>query len=496
MDHRYAVRVPTSPSPSKLAETLSGPLADLPNPLPLTPPKRARGQAPIDATVRPPGSKSITNRALLLAALAGGESTLRRPLLDADDAQRMLAALTQLGATFDTSDPDALAVRGTGGRWPIPAPKPPAIPETVLDLNNAGTATRFLTAAALVADHPLVITGNQRMRERPIAELTRALAELGAHVEHLESPDCPPIRITPPVGGILSSSTLTIGRTQSSQFISALLLVGGCLASGLTLRLPDGVTSSSYVHMTLALLAHLGAPARSAADLSVIRVDKPVPAFDLEIEPDASGATCFHAAGAILPGAGDPATVRVIGPHPDDSLQGDAHFPRVLEQMGCALVHGATRQGDPVTTTRGPDHLKPVMIDMADMPDAVMALAAVAAFTPGTTIVRGVRTLRVKETDRIEALRTELAKIGVTLTPDLNGDDDALSITPPHDGSRLTLDLSEDAPPVAFDTYDDHRMAMSMALIALRRPNVSINDPGCVAKTYPTFWRDLAEIYR
>ena len=156
--------MPTPPSPSELAETLSGPLADLPNPLPLTLPKRARGQAPIDATVRPPGSKSLTNRALLLAALAGGESTLRRPLLDADDAQRMLAALTLLGAAFDTSDPDALTVRGTGGRWPIPAPKPPAIPETVLDLNNAGTATRFLTAAALVADHPLVITGNERMR--------------------------------------------------------------------------------------------------------------------------------------------------------------------------------------------------------------------------------------------------------------------------------------------------------------------------------------------
>lgn len=476
------------------ADTLSRPLGELPSPLPLSPPVRTRGQAPINATIRPPGSKSLTNRALLLAALADGESTLHRPLLAADDAQRMMAALTTLGVTFDTSTPDTLRVRGTGGRWHNPAPKPPTIPETTLDLNNAGTATRFLAAAAMLADNPVVITGNERMRQRPICELTDALATLGAQIEHLDpqaSPGCPPVRITPPLGGILTSTTLALGVTQSSQFISALLLVGGCFPTGLTLRLPDGVTSRSYVEMTLALLATLDAPAKSSADLSVIRVDRAVPPFTFEIEPDASGATCFHAAGAILPEA----TVRVLGPSVEDSLQGDAGFPGVLKKMGCSVIVGATKNGDPTTTTRGPrepNRLNPVMIDMADMPDAVLALAAVCAFTPGTTIIRGVRTLRVKETDRIEALRAELAKVGVVVTPNLQGDPDAMSITPPEGG----VDCSQDCPPVAFDTYDDHRMAMSMALIGLRRPNVQINDPQCVAKTYPGFWAHLAELYR
>ncbi|MFT5424944.1 MAG: 3-phosphoshikimate 1-carboxyvinyltransferase [Phycisphaerales bacterium] len=480
-----------APTPAQLAETLSGPLADLPSPLPLAPPTRTRGQAPINATIRPPGSKSLTNRALLLAALADGESVLHRPLLAADDAQRMMAALTTLGVTFDTSTPNTLRIRGTGGRWHNPTPHPPSVPETVLDLNNAGTATRFLAAASMLADHPLVITGNERMRQRPIAELTEALASLGAQIEFLESPGCPPVRITPPIGGLLTTSTLTLGVTQSSQFISALLLVGGCLPAGLTLRLPDGVTSRSYVEMTLALLATLDAPAKSSADLSVIRVDRHVGPFTLEIEPDASGATCFHAAGAILPDA----TVRVIGPSAEDSLQGDAAFPGVLKQMGCSVITGATKNGDLTTTTRGPrspDTLKPIMVDMADMPDAVMALAAVAAFTPGTTIVRGVRTLRVKETDRISALQAELAKVGVTVTPNLNDDPDALSITPPPDG----IDCSPSCEPVTFDTYDDHRIAMSLSLIALRRPNVLINDPQCVAKTYPQYWAQFAELYR
>jgi len=467
--------VPDAPTPSELREILQRPLPDLPDPLPITPPTRPRGHPPVDVTVRPPGSKSLTNRALLLAALADGVTTLRRPLLEADDAERMLAAIETLGATVDRSDPAALRITGVGGRWPVG-------PEGVtIDIAGAGTAARFLAAAALLATGPVTITGNARMKQRPIAELADALRAIGATVEHLESPDCPPIRITPPPGNIPTNAAVALGNTQSSQFISALLLVGGFLPSGLALQLALPITSESYVRMTLDLLAALESPARTASDLSVIQVTQSPRAFDLEIEPDASGATYFWAAGTLLRDA----TVRVEG-LAGASLQGDAGFIDELERMGATI---ATR--DTLVTCRAQDGLHATMTSLHDMPDAAMTLAVCASFASGASIFRGVRTLRVKETDRIAALVSELAKIGVTVEPDLNADPDAISITPPPRG----VDTTPDAPRVEFDTYDDHRMAMSLALIGLRRPNVWIRDPACVAKTYPGFWRDLARFY-
>ncbi len=477
------------------------PLDQLPDPLPVPPIVRRRGDPPLIASIRPPGSKSITNRLLLLAALCEGESTLRAPLLVADDTARMIAALRSLGADIKTPPlppsplggegrgegfppspsslpPACLLIRGVAGRWI------PTSPDLTLDLGNAGTATRFLSAAALLSPTPVTIDGDARMRQRPISGLVTHLRALGAHVEHLASPTAPPIRISPPPQP--ATTSLDIPPTASSQFISALLLVAPWLPGGLTLRLLPPVTSASYVRMTLALLERLEVEVQASDDLSVVRVPHAPPrAFEMDVEPDASAATYFWAAGALIPGA----TVSVQGLSAD-SLQGDARFPDLLARMGADVRERPATAGAPTSTSvAAPAQLSPIMADMGDMPDAAMTLAACAAFAPAPSVIRGVRTLRVKETDRIAALVNELAKINVRVH--VHADADTITITPPEGG----IDRSPDATPVVFDTYDDHRMAMSLALIALRRHNVSIADPACVAKTYPGYWRDLARLY-
>ncbi|MEM1186502.1 MAG: 3-phosphoshikimate 1-carboxyvinyltransferase [Planctomycetota bacterium] len=455
-------------------DILRRPPEELPDPLPLPTPDRSPGAAPARAVIRPPGSKSLTNRAFLLAGLAPGESVLRFPLLAADDAQRMMAALRTLGCEVTPSDGE-VRVKGVGGRWSVG-------PEgATVNLNNAGTATRFLCAAALASPGPITIDGNARMRQRPISELTALLRSLGASIEHTMDPGCPPVTITPPEGGIRPTEALKIGQTQSSQFVSALLLVAPFLPEGLTLRLTGDITSASYVRMTVNLLEKLGTNIRTAEDLRVIRVLPGFEAFEYDVEPDASGATYFWAAGAMLPDG----QVGVRGLS-EASFQGDARFHELLARMGASI----SEEGDTVFS-KGPDAFRPVLADMSDMPDATMTLAACCAFAPGTSVLRGVRTLRVKETDRIAALRIELAKLGVTVNENVNGDPDVMSIDPPEGG----IDCSPTCAPVHFDTYDDHRMAMSMALIALRRPNVFINDPKCVAKTYPTYFADFASLF-
>ncbi|MFO0834143.1 MAG: 3-phosphoshikimate 1-carboxyvinyltransferase [Phycisphaerales bacterium] len=461
----------------ELAGTLSQDLAALPARLALRPPN-AGG----NVSVRPPGSKSLTNRAVLLAALAPGVSRVRGALLDAEDAKRMAAALEQLGARIAPARDASgdLLVTGVDGCWQ------PRDPDVVLDLGNAGTATRFLAAAALLSPVPVTLDGNARMRQRPIGELGQALERLGATIEYRGTPGFPPMRITPPRDLALTGRVLELGTTQSSQFISALLLVAPWLPSGMTIKLSGEVTSPSYITMTLGLLARLGASVRASDDLRVLRVGaggrEGVAKFDYPVEPDASGATYFWGAGAIR----DDLSVRVegLGVH---SLQGDASFPSLLERMGATV----TRAAEPAwTRVSRAEELKALGADMTDMPDAAMTLAAVACFAGGRSVIKGLRTLRVKETDRIAAMITELSKIGVAIGT-MPGDDGAIYVEPPKGG----VDCSESCPEVEFDTYDDHRMAMSLALVSLRRPNVVIKDPACVAKTYPTFWKDFARLH-
>lgn len=468
---------------------LSRALGDLPDPLPLWV-ARAPGPKGRELAVTPPGSKSLSNRAVLLAAMSRGESVIEGALIDADDAARMLAALETLGAKVWHEGGGRLRIAGVGGRWRLPR-------EGVsLNLNNAGTATRFLTAAAALADAPVVIDGNARMRERPIAELAEVLPALGARVEHLGKEGYPPLRIIPARAmgkEPAAPRVIEMATTRSSQFISALLLVGAFMPGGLTLRLKGYITSVSYVRMTVGLLSLAGAAVRTSEDYHVIRVrdremagaaGEPVgiDGFRYHVEPDASGATYFWTAAALLPGL----RCRVMGLGPG-SLQGDAGYPALLERMGAA-VDGSNDPAELSVT--GPASLRPILADMSEMPDAAMSLAAAASFAKGSSVLRGLETLRVKETDRIEATRRELAKIGVKVETSIADDPDAIVITPPEGG----VDCSASAPAVEFDTYDDHRMAMSMSLIALRRPNCAIRDPKCVAKTYPGYWAEFGRI--
>jgi len=457
------------------AAALARPLEELPDPLVLT-----ALPGPFGVVVKPPGSKSLTNRALVIAALAEGETVLRRPLLDAQDAELMIAALRRFGATireFRAEDgARCLRVRGVGGR-------PRGAGE--IHVGNAGTVARFLSGVAALADGPTVIDGSERMRQRPIGGLASALRALRVRVDFLGEYGYPPLRITPSSERALTGGALHLSKPPSSQFISALLMIAPWTRDGMHLTVDEEVTSPAYVRMTLDLLRRLGAAdVRASDDLREVRVGRaPLEGFRYDVEPDASSATYFWAAAAITPGSScsAPGLSRL-------SLQGDAWFPEALERMG-ALVRAEKNW---IVTAAPPDgaDLRPTTCDLASMPDTAMTLAAAACFARGTTTITGLETLKVKETDRLAATQTELRKIGVQVS----ATDDSLTISPPL---SLIEPSGPDGPPslATFDTYNDHRMAMSLALIGLRRGHVAIRDPLCVAKTYPTFWRDLARVY-
>ncbi len=444
----------------------------LPDVLTLPPPP-----ACFDISVTPPGSKSLTNRALLLAALARGTSVVRNALTAGEDAAAMRAGVTALGARVEDAGGGEVRVTGVNGRWPADGVR--------LDLGGSGTSVRFLAAAAALASGPVTIDGSERMRERPIGELGDLLRQIGCTVAYEGAEGFPPLTITPPSGSPGAAPTLEVQTVQSSQFISGLLLIGPWLGRGLTLRLHGSVTSASYIHMTLGLLTRLGVNVRSSEGLQVVRLGperEGLGAFEYDVEPDATGATYFWAGAAMSPRG----RCRVMGLDAG-SLQGDSGFPEVLGRMGASVA----RQAPASIEVSGPTKLRPILADMSGMPDAAMTLAAAACFAEGTSILRGLRTLRIKECDRIAAVKTELTKLGVHVQTPVQNDADAMTITPPAGG----VDCSPGAAPVVFETYGDHRMAMSLALVGLRRPNVRIRNPACVGKTYPGFWTDFARFY-
>ena len=463
---------------------------------------------PFHAIVRPPGSKSLTNRALLLAALAEGESVLRGALVDADDAQVMAGALTRLGANIepqvagDGATPPMVRVRGVAGRWT------PARGEPVsLNLHNAGTATRFLAAAAALAppETAVLIDGNERMRQRPIGELGDLLAQLGVDVRYLGKQGFPPLRVA--TGKTLDAlaNRLSIGPTASSQFVSALLLAGGFLPKGLSVQFEHTPTSEPYIHMTVGLLRRVGITVDDALPASIRVHPLPgarLPAFNLDIEPDASGTTYMHGAAAMISGA-----QTLIPGLSRASLQGDALFADVLAAMGASVAWLAPSVAVPDGGVRveGGPHISPIDVDLSGMPDTAMTAAVLACFASptaqnptATSTLRGLRTLRVKETDRLAALQTELSKLGAGVEIVASGGtrgDEALRIIPPIDLLDPLVCVKSEPASVTFDTYDDHRMAMALSLVGLRRANTFIRNPACVAKTYPTFWRDLRSLY-
>ena len=403
---------------------------------------------PLDATVRPPGSKSITNRALLCAALAPGESTLTGALF-ADDTHAMTGAVTGLGACV-SADADARTIVVHGGGVPDAG--------AVIDARQSGTTSRFVLPAAALFATRTVVDGTPQLRARPFGPVLDALRQLGAKVEELGEPGFLPAAVSGPMHG----GPVHVSGNVSSQFLSGLLMAGPLMRDGLDVSLTSELVSVPYVEMTKAVMAAFGVPVEG---LTVPAGTYRARAYD--IEPDASAASYFLGAAAV---AGGRVTVQGLG---TGSLQGDVRFADVLERMGATV----TRTADSLTVTSS-GTLHGVDADMADISDTAQTLAAVAVFADSPTRVTGIGFIRRKETDRLAAVVTELRRAGI----DAVEDPDGFTI---HPGTPR---------PTAFETYEDHRMAMSMALLGLRVPGVEILDPGCVAKTYPEFFADLASL--
>jgi 3-phosphoshikimate 1-carboxyvinyltransferase len=420
---------------------------------------------PFRASVTPPGSKSLTNRALIIAALAEGESTLSNVLF-ADDTAVMIEGLRALGFKLKTDEKKGDArVKGSGGVI--------AAAKADIACGNSGTTIRFLTALCALGSGVYRLDGNERMRERPIAELVMLLEELGATLRYEGATGYPPLLVE---ANGLPGGSAHFPSAYSSQYLSAVLMAAPYARdTDVVVELGPGQTSWPYVEMTARLMARFGVHAwisRDPDDGRPKEVRVPRGAYracDYSVEPDASNATYFMAAAAVRPGA----EVRIPGLGAD-SLQGDVAFARVLEEMGAEVE--MTRDA---IVVRGSGRFAGVDVDMATMPDAAMTLAAVAVFADGPTAIRGLHTLRVKETDRMAALQTELRKLGASA--EIDGD--ALVIAPPPE-----------VRPAQIETYDDHRMAMSLAVVGTRATGITVLGPDCVSKTYPDFFRDLEKL--
>jgi 3-phosphoshikimate 1-carboxyvinyltransferase len=425
--------------------------AELPDPLPIRP------RGPLSAIVRPPGSRSLANRAQLAAALARGTSLVRN-LTPSDDTDAMREGLVTLGVRMERS--------GAGDDWLIHGTDGVLTPiASALDVRASGTTARFLTAAATLASTPVVLDGTQRMRERPIADLADALRSLGARVEVLGERGCPPLRAGGGAGLAGGEALLDVRRT-SSQYVSGILLAAPYAARDVTLRfVGDEVISRPFVDLTLAVMRDFGAEADWLGPGAVfVRAGRGYQAREYAIEPDAQGAVYGFAAAAI---AGGSVTVEGL---PRESIQGELRFLDALAEMGCAI-----ERGENAITLRGAPKLRGIRVDANPWPDAALALAVVALFAEDPTEIVNVPNLRIKETDRLAALECELTKLGARATTG----PDWLRIEPgPLRGAEI-------------DTYDDHRMAMSFALAGLRIPGVAIRDPGCVRKTWPGFFEAL-----
>lgn len=412
---------------------------------------------PVCGEVRPPGSKSITNRALICAALAEGESLLRGAL-DSEDTQVMIAGLKSLGVKIRKTDRgETLAVSGCRG-------KPPANKADIF-VGNSGTTVRFLTSLATLGKGTFRLDGIPRMRQRPIADLVDALEQLGATIRYEQTEGYPPVIVD---AHGLAGGKASIPGNISSQFLSGLLMAAPAADTEVHIQVTGTLVSVPYVRMTLEVMRAFGLEAAANDDYSKItfRQNQDYVAAQYEIEPDASAASYFWAAAAITGGR---VMVEGLG---RGSLQGDVQFVECLEKMGCI----ATYEDKRITIEGRP--LIGIDVDMNSISDTVQTLAVVALFAEGPTRIRNIEHIRFKETDRIEAVATELRKLGAEVTVKQS----ELIIVP------RTIRAAE------IDTYEDHRMAMSFALAGLVEPGIQIRNPGCTQKTYPHFFSDLRKI--
>jgi len=413
---------------------------------------KAAGRA--HGRVRLPGSKSISNRVLLLAALAAGETEVAG-LLDADDTRVMREALGQLGVSFDGN-----TVRGAGGAFPVK--------KAELHLGNAGTAFRPLTAALALSGGKYRLDGVPRMRERPIGDLVDALRGIGARIDYVKQEGFPPLAIHP--GDISVEKRLKVRGDVSSQFLTALLMALPLTGKAARVDIVGELISRPYVELTLNMMRRFGQEVgRDGWKSFEVQARPYTSPGRVRVEGDASSASYFLAAGAL---GGGPVRVEGVG---RDSIQGDVRFVEVLERMG-ALVS----LGEDWIECSGKRPLRAIDMDMNHIPDAAMTAAVLALFADGPSAIRNIASWRVKETDRIAAMATELRKFGAGVEEGR----DFLAITPPR---KLANDVS-------VDTYDDHRMAMSLALVSLGGVDVGIRDPQCVAKTFPTFFEQWKSI--
>jgi 3-phosphoshikimate 1-carboxyvinyltransferase len=432
-------------------------MSGFPDSLHLGPLSRATG------TVRLPGSKSISNRTLLLAALCDGE-TLVRGLLKSDDTDVMLAALEELGIGIKSLGSDDYCITGGGGRFPVK--------RAALFLGNAGTAFRPLTAALALGDGHYTLTGVARMHERPIGDLVDGLAGLGARIRYLQNAGYPPLEIEPREQAPVS--IIRVRGDVSSQFLSALLMALPMLRQEMRIEVDGELISKPYVEITLNLLARFGITVKRDGwqAFTIPAGSRCRSPGSVQVEGDASSASYFLAAGAI---AGGP--VRVVGVG-RSSIQGDVRFAESLAAMGAVIEMGADW-----IEARAPagGKLQAIDADFNHIPDAAMTIAMCAVFAAGTTTIRNIASWRVKETDRISAMAIELRKLGAAVEEGA----DYLRVTPPATGI---------VPSATIATYDDHRMAMCLSLAALGGVPVTILNPGCVAKTFPTFFDEFAAI--
>jgi 3-phosphoshikimate 1-carboxyvinyltransferase len=424
----------------------------------------------LNATVRVSGSKSLTNRALLIAALADGTTHLTNALFS-DDSRYFANALKTLGFDLQLDEVNhEMTVTGLGGN--IPAK------QAELFIGNAGTAARFLSAFLTLGNGEYILDGEPRMRERPIGDLMAALEQLGCDIQSMDDGPqatdhhpssivhrqiCPPIKI---IANGLAGGKTKIAGDISSQFLSALLMVAPYAQSPIEIELTTELNSKPYVDMTIAIMKDFGVEVeRDGYSLFTIYPNLYSPIFSYPIESDASAASYFFAAPAICGG-----TVRVENIS-RKSVQGDVNFLDVLAQMGCVVT-----ESDNSITVHRPSSIVGIDVDMRDIPDTAQTLAAIAPFADSPTRIRGIASARVKETDRVHATCTELARLGVRVEEVADG---------------MTIYPVEKMRPAIIQTYNDHRMAMAFSLIGLRFDGITIENPSCVAKTFPNFFEVL-----
>lgn len=413
----------------------------------------------IDGQVNLPGSKSLSNRALLIASLAKGTTTITN-LLDSDDTRYMLQAMKQLGIHYSLSDDKTeCTVIGNGGAINSEL-------DQELYLGNAGTAMRPLCAALCLGKGKYTLTGDPRMKERPIGHLVDALKQLNTSIKYLENDGYPPIEIN---ANGLNGGIVEIDGSISSQFLTALLMSAPMAKSSMEIKIIGELVSKPYIDITLDIMSKFGVDVNhDNYKIFYIEGNQTYKSVDkYMVEGDASSASYFLAAAAIKGG-----TVKVTGIG-KNSIQGDIEFANVLEKMGANVTWG----DDFISVSR--NELHAIDMDFNHIPDAAMTIATTAMFVDGTTILRNIYNWRVKETDRLFAMATELRKVGATVEEG----EDYLKITPP-----ITIKHA------SIDTYEDHRMAMCFSLLALDKASVTINNPECTAKTFPTYFEVLDSI--